>query len=395
MENNLFSISVLCLTILLLIFILKKFNQPYLVGYIIAGVILGPQVTGVFHYANDISSLGEIGILLMMFFLGIEIEIPDNKSILWKSCTAQLIKTVLSVLFAFLVTKWFGWKTGNFVLLSIILVFNSTAVVSESLRRNGELHSGIGKTVLNILLLQYIMLAPVFTCFQWMEGKQISFFSLLSSIAGCLVIFLLLRAIRNRNLFQINYLKEIKEDHELQVFTGGLICFGFALLSSSIGFTGAIGSFIAGIYLSRTDVFNWLENTLRPFKIFFVALFFVSIGLMLDFNYIMAHYKLILSITILVMILNSILSSLVLKLLRFSWNRSFYAGALLSQTGEFGLLACTVAYNLKIIDIDFFKTGLSVMGLSLLLSSIWITILGRILNKKLCHSPHRKNMVSL
>jgi CPA2 family monovalent cation:H+ antiporter-2 len=386
MDNILFSISILCLAILLLIFILKKLNQPYLVAYIIAGTILGPQVLGIFKSPDDISTLGEIGILFLMFFLGIELEIPDNKSLLWKSCIAQLIKTGLSLFSAFLITRWFGWKTGNFVLLAVLLVFNSTAVVSEFLRRNGELHSDIGKTVLNILLLQDLMLAPVFTCFRWMQAGDSSLLHLIPSIIGCLFIFLLLRAVRNRNLFQLNFLKEIEKDHELQVFAGGLISLGFALLASSAGFTGVIGSFIAGIYLSRTDVFNWLENTLRPFKIFFVALFFVSIGLTLDIKYITEHYKFIFTITIFVMVMNSILSAIVFKLLHFSWKNSFYAGALLSQTGEFGLLACTVAYQLKIIDIEFFKTGLCVMGLSLLLSSIWITILRRLIYRNYVHT---------
>lgn len=378
MNNVLFAISILCLAILLLIFLLKKLHQPYLVAYILAGIVLGPYASGIFNSAENISALGEIGILFLMFFLGLEIEIPDNRSILWKACIAQFIKTGLSVLCAFFVTRWFGGNGGNFILLSVILTFNSTAVVSEFLRRNGELHSDIGKTVLNILLLQDIMLAPVFTCFQWMEKGDRSFSNLLPAIAGCLLIFFLLRAVRNRNLFQLTFLNEIKKDHELQVFAGGFVCLGFALLAASVGLTGAIGSFIAGIYLSRTDVFNWLESTLRPFKIFFVALFFVSIGLMLDIGYIKAHYPFILAITILVMVINSILSALVFRLLRFTWKDSFNAGALLAQTGEFGLLACTVAFQLKIIDIDFFKTALSVMGLSLLLSSIWITFLRKL-----------------
>ncbi|BAV06298.1 transporter, CPA2 family [Filimonas lacunae] len=378
MNNILFSVSILCLAILLLIFLLKKLHQPYLVAYILAGIVLGPYVSGIFHSAENISTLGEMGIIFLMFFLGLEIEVPDNKSILWKACIAQLIKTALSLLCAFFITKWFGWHTGNFILLAVILTFNSTAVVSEFLRRNGELSSDIGKTVLNILLLQDIMLAPVFTCFQWMEKGNTSFAHLLPAIAGCVLIFFLLRAVRNRNLFQLTFLKEIKKDHELQVFAGGFVCLGFALLAASMGLTGAIGSFIAGIYLSRTDVFNWLESALRPFKIFFVALFFVSIGLMLDIHYIKAHYSFIIAVTVLVMIINSLLSAIVFKWLRFTWKDSFQAGALLAQTGEFGLLACTVAFQLNIIDIDFFKTALSVMGLSLLLSSIWITLLRKV-----------------
>ena len=86
---------------------------------------------------------------------------------------------------------------------------------------------------------------------------------------------------------------------------------------------------------------------------------------MLDLYYIREHYRLILIIAVIILIINSLLSVIVFKLLRFSWQDSMYAGALLSQTGEFGLLACSLAYQLEIIDYNFFKSALAVMGLSL------------------------------
>jgi Kef-type K+ transport system membrane component KefB len=76
----LFAVSITCLVILLLIFVLRRFHQPYLIAYIIAGIILGPHVTGIFSSTGNIVSLGEIGILLLMFFLGIEINIPDKRT---------------------------------------------------------------------------------------------------------------------------------------------------------------------------------------------------------------------------------------------------------------------------------------------------------------------------
>lgn len=164
-------------------------------------------------------------------------------------------------------------------------------------------------------------------------------------------------------------------DHELQVFAGALIALGFAVIASFIGLSPAIGSFMAGIYIGRTNAFHWLEHVLRPFKIFFVAFFFFSVGLMLDLNYILDHYKLILLATLSVLAINALLSGLLFKMMSFSWRDSIYAAALLSQTGEFGLLACSIAYELKIIGYDFFKAALANMGLSLLVSSIWMTIL--------------------
>jgi CPA2 family monovalent cation:H+ antiporter-2 len=365
----------MCLLILLLIFLLKKLNQPYLIAYVIAGVVLGPDITDIFSDPDKISSLGEVGTLFLMFFLGIEIAVPDNKTLLIKPLIAQAIKTILGFLFAFLTGKWLGWGNANVLLLTVLLAFNSTAVVSEFLKSNRDIHTPVGKMVLNMLLIQDIMVGPAFTLFQFMNGNRIDFTQKIFAIAACLLIFLLLKEIRNRNLFQLHFFSELKQDHELQVFAGTLICLGFALLASYIGLTPAVGSFVAGVYIGRTNAFNWLENVLRPFKIFFVALFFVSVGLMIDLSFIRTHYLFILLTGVAVLAINSLFTAAVFRGLKFPARDSLYGGALLSQTGEFGLLACSLAYQLGIIDLNFFKSALAITGLSLLLSTIWMTAL--------------------
>jgi CPA2 family monovalent cation:H+ antiporter-2 len=196
------------------------------------------------------------------------------------------------------------------------------------------------------------------------------------------LIFFLLRAIRNRNLAQWEPFKELKNDHELQVFTGTFLCLGFALLASFVGLTPAVGSFIAGVYIGRLDAFNWLERVLRPFKIFFVSLFFVSVGLMIDFQYLSQYYKVILMITAVVVLINSLFGVIVFRIMKFPWHESIYSGALLSQTGEFGLLACSLAFQMQIINDGFYKTTLAVLGLSLLFSTVWMTVF-----RKLIHLP--------
>ena len=152
MHQVLLSVSIMCLVVLLLIFLLRRFNQPYLVAYIIAGIILGPYVTGVFPSATETAALGEIGIVLLMFFLGIEINVPDKRNDLKVPIIAQVIKSMLAFLFSLLIGLSLQWSSGSILLLTILLVFNSTAVVSEFLRRNRELHTPTGKTILNILV---------------------------------------------------------------------------------------------------------------------------------------------------------------------------------------------------------------------------------------------------
>lgn len=371
----LFPVSVLSLCILLLIFLLKRLHQPYLIAYILAGVLLGPHVSGIFTDAGNIAALGQIGIVLLLFFLGMEIEIPGRHSLLLKPIIAQFMKTLLSVVFSLLVGKWMGWGSGSIVLLIVTLMFNSTAVVSSYLKKNGELHTALGGTMLNMLLLQDVLLAPVLTAFQLIGHQSPDYGKLVISATGCVLMFLFLRSMRRRTLFKWPFAKEMEQDHDLQVFTGACICLGFAWVAGMFGLTESLGSFVAGMYIGRTHSFHWLEKALQPFKIFFVALFFVSIGLMLDIGYLKTHSTIVLVVTLLVIVINSLLSAVVFRLLHHNWRDSLYAGALLSQTGEFSLLACSLAYEMKIIDMDVFKLTVTVVCFSLLLSTVWVSLL--------------------
>lgn len=379
MNQILFSVSMMCMVILLLIFFLKKFNQPYMVAYILAGVLIGPFVGQIFTSTSDTTSLGEIGILLLMFFLGMEIDIPDRHSLLLKPVIAQSIKMVFGIIISFCLGTLFHWPFYNILLLTILFIFNSTAVVSEYLSKNGELNSAFGKSILNILLLQDILLAPVLTVFQFVAQGHISVLRVLSAISACIVIVVLLRAARHRNLLRPSFLKDLQSDHELQVFLGGFLCLGCGYLAELAGLSGAIGSFVAGMVIGRTPAFHWLEHSLKPFRVFFVSFFFMSIGLRLDLSFIGENFRLILAGTVLLLLSNSVLSALVFRLLRYNWKNSLYGGALLSQAGEFGILACSLAYEMNIIGNDFFKAGIAITALSLLLSTTWITVLRKAL----------------
>jgi CPA2 family monovalent cation:H+ antiporter-2 len=190
-------------------------------------------------------------------------------------------------------------------------------------------------------------------------------------VSACGLIFFLVKAIRNRNLFQLPFIREMQRDHELQVFTGACICFGFALLGSYAGLTAPVGAFAAGLYIGRSTAFGWLETTLQPFRVFFTALFFVALGLMVDIPFVAANAGEITVVTLLILVVNSLLSAVVFRALGSPWKSSLPAGALLSQTGEFSLIACTLAYKAQLIDSGQLKGPICVIVLTLLLSTPW------------------------
>lgn len=384
MNTLLVSIAILCLTTTGLIFLLKKLRQPYLIAYIIAGILLGAYVLKVFTETHQIEVIGEIGILLLMFFLGMEINIPNHHSLIVRPLIAKGCKIILSFAFAFLAGYFLHLDVRSMVLMAFLFIFNSTAVVSEFLKKDRMLNTSFGMMILNILIIQDLLLAPVLTVLKVWKGEHFSLLTIVLPVILCIVIFFLFRKIRNTQEIKIpEIFRGIEYDHDLQVFTGLLICLGFGILAEAIGLSGALGSFLAGVLVGRIKLFSWLEHSLTPFKVFFITVFFVSVGLRLDLVYLYEHYSLVIAGTLVVLISNSVMSALVFRLLQFDRKSSWYGGALLAKTGEFGILALSVAYKTDIIPYDLFKAGLCITCLSLLLSTIWITVLKRITERKI------------
>ena len=383
MDGLLWAICILCLTILGIMFILKKLDQPYLIAYIIAGIVLGPYGSGVFTQPDEIEVIGEIGILILMFFLGMEIDVPDQRSLLIKPVIAQSIKIVLSTAFAFSIGYITELPLKSTVLIAVLFIFNSTAVVSEFLKKHQTLKTTFGIMILNMLIFQDLLLAPVLTLLKVWSKDDFSFLQIIFPVLVCIAIFFVLKKIRNVQEIRLpEFFRTIENDHDLQVFSGLMICLGFGLCAETAGLSGALGSFIAGVIVGRVKVFHWLEHSLMPFKVFFTTLFFVSIGLRLDLFYLYSNFRIILLGTFFVLISNSLMSAVIFRLLKYPWKNSWYGGALLSQTGEFGILALSIAYKSGIIEYSLYKAGLGITCLSLLLSTIWIAVLKKIIEKK-------------
>ncbi|WP_312769233.1 cation:proton antiporter [Epilithonimonas sp.] len=383
MDGLLWAICLLCFITLGIMLLLKKLNQPYLIAYIIAGIVLGPYVLGVFKKPDEIEVIGELGILLLMFFLGMEINVPNNRSLLIKPIIAQSMKILLSFICALTIGYITDFSLNDIILITILFIFNSTAVVSEFLKKHNTLKTTFGIMILNMLIFQDLLLAPVLTLLKVQGQESFDFLNIIIPVLVCIAIFLLLKRIRNIQEIKFpGFFNTIEIDHDLQVFLGLIICLGFGLFAETVGLSGALGSFMAGVVVGKVKSFNWLEHSLMPFKIFFTTLFFVSIGLRLDLSYLLSNFKMVLLGTFFVLSSNSVMSALIFRLLKYNWKDSWYGGALLSQTGEFGILALSIAYKTGIIEYTLYKTGLGITCLSLLLSTIWISMLKGMISKK-------------
>lgn len=378
-EHLLKGIVGMLLTILILSWALKRFRQPYFSAYIVAGVLLGPSGLNFFNDANTIAQIGTLGLIMQMFFIGAEIEIPTLVRNFRTSFAGTVVQLLLSFAFIAIIGHQLDWSSARIILFSFILSLSSSAIILEYLHKNKEINSRLGSLTTGILILQDFLIVPMIMILNFLAKGESNPWQLVIGLAVMVVFGVLLRNLVLKRKILFPLLSRFHPDHEIQVFIGLLLCFGFAWITSLLNLSAALGAMFAGILVSQNDSMKWLGNTLAPFRIFFLALFFVSIGLQLDLAFIKEHAGIITALVILIFGINSLINACVFRMLKESWKNSLYAGALLSQIGEFSLVLCTVAKSLKLVDDFSFQLTLVVISITMLLSAVWISVIRKAL----------------
>jgi monovalent cation:H+ antiporter-2, CPA2 family len=371
------SLVIMLLTVLLLGMLLKKFNQPYFVAYITAGIILGPHAFQVFNQADTIATIGELGLIMQMFFIGTKLEVQSFANNIRKPLVGVATQLLLSYVFIALIGRLYHWHTKEVLLFTFIISLSSSAITLDYLEKNRELGQPLGVLTSGILVLQDFLIVPMLLTINFLGNKTLSSYTILSLIASLVLISFLLREIVLKRRIQFPFPAALKNDHELQVFVGLLFCFGFAWTTQLINLSAAIGALIAGIVIAQSTAMKWLEGHLIPFRVFFLSLFFLSIGLQINIDFLRQHLYLILLIVAVILLINSAINAIVFRMLGESWRNSLYAGALLSQIGEFSLVLSIVAKNQQMVNAFWYQLSLAVVSATMLFTAIWINIIRR------------------
>ncbi len=375
-------ISGVAILLVIIGFVLKKLKQPYIIGYILIGVLLGQNVLGVVDNPETIQHLGEIGILLLLFFIGMEISLPKLVQ-QWKiAAIGTGLQVMCSVLFMVGIGYFFGWEIQRIVLLGFVIALSSSAVIIKLLQDNNMMNTKIGKNVLSILLTQDIIIVPMLICTSLMGGQSESIGSIIFMMVGGLLFILTLVYIYKKRRVRLPFSKKTMEDHELQVFMAVLFCFGGALLTSLFGLSPALGAFMGGLYLHGSSSTQWIHDTLHAFRVIFVAFFFAGVGLQIDFNFIAQNWSAVFLVLLTVYITNHLVNTLILRVFSNSWSDALLGGAYLAQIGELSFLLVSSSYYFDIIGEYEYKFTISLISLTLLISPFWIELTSRLIKRR-------------
>jgi len=358
---------------------LQLLRQPQVIGYLLAGVTIGPFGLALLTDTELASRLGSFGVVLLLFFVGMEVA-PRQLIARWRiAVIGTLAQVALSVALVIPIGLWFDWPIERVVLLGFVTSLSSTAVIIKLLRDSGEINRKEGQDILGILLAQDLIIIPMLIIVGLMGGEAPSWSGLGIQVGGSIVIVSSLVWALTRDTFHLPFGHLFRNDPELQVFAALLICLGLSLLTGMAQLSTALGAFAAGILVTAARETQWVHHALEPFRVIFVALFFVSIGMLVDISFITSHATQVLLLVAVALVSNTLLNGVILRFLGYRWRESLYAGAMLGQIGEFSFVLAAVGLTAGIISDIAYQYTIAVIALSLLISPFWILAARQIL----------------
>jgi K+:H+ antiporter len=366
-------------TIIMVGQLLHRMKQPYVVGYLITGIILGPHVIDLLGDRAVVERLGAMGVVFLLFFIGMEVS-PRKLVATWKiaiiGTTAQILVSVGCV---WLIGSWLDWPLSRSVLLGFVISLSSTAVVLKIMQDSNELETETGQNVLGVLLFQDMAIIPMLVIIGLISDEIPDGQHFVLQLAGSIIMISLVAYLMRKETIHLPLARWLDGDHEMQVFTALAICFGLSLVTAFFGLSTALGAFVGGMLVGSARETEWVHKSLEPFRVIFVALFFASIGMLVDLTFILANLLQIGVLVIAVIVTNTFINAIIIRLLGDSWRDSFYSGSLLSQIGEFSFVLAAVGMQAKLISHYGYQLIVAVIALSLIVSPAWIAIAGRFL----------------
>ena len=351
---------------------LRVLRQPHVVGYLLAGVILGPHGLSLVADQHAVARLGEFGVMFLLFFIGMEAS-PTRLIANWRiTVIGTLVQIGASVAIMWMVGAMLGWSTARIVLLGFVISLSSTAVVLNYLQDSGRLRTKVGEDAIGVLLAQDLAIIPMLIVVGVLGGgapdpQTIS----LQAVGVVLVAGLLVWMVRSPRV-RLPLGARLRADKELQVFVAVLICLGLALVTGLFDLSTALGAFLAGMLVGAAKETHWVHQRLEPFRVVFVAIFFVSIGMLLDLGFVLEHWAMVLALLVTVLVMNTGINAVMFRMLGDTWRHAILAGAVLAQIGEFSFVLAAVGARTNLITDFAYQVTISVIALSLLVSPAWI-----------------------
>ncbi|WP_010527355.1 cation:proton antiporter domain-containing protein [Thermophagus xiamenensis] len=356
-------------------YIFTKIKVPTIVGYLITGVLAGPHLGGVITNIENIDVLAEIGIVLLLFTIGLEFSLKHLIKIRVLVFWGGFLQFSLTTLIVMGVARAYDLDLKGSFFVGFLTALSSTAVVLKILQDRSEITSNYGRTVMGILIFQDLILVPLLLFTPIIGGESGNIFReiLMMGLKSAVILLFVLfgnKWFMNRLLHAIAMTK----NQELFLMSILLICLSVAFLTAELGMSLAFGAFLAGLMISESEYSHQAFSHIIPFKDTFTSFFFVSIGMLLDLQFVMDNLYTVLLTVIMVGVIKIIIASGTAFMLGHTIRGVILVGLSLAQVGEFSFILVKMGQNYHLISDYYYQLFLAVAVITMSISPFLIMV---------------------
>ena len=370
-EFSLAPIVIVLLVSVITVILCRKFNIPSMLGYLLVGFLAGPGMLSLIPKSHATDYLGEIGIVFLMFSIGLEFSLPKLRAmrrLVFGLGGLQVGITMLSVMgILMLMGVPFNWAFA----VSGALAMSSTAIVSRILSEKTELGQPHGQMVMGVLLMQDIAVVPLMILIPALSGNggEGSLWVALG-LAGLKMLITLgvLFVVGSKVMSRWFRLVAKRKSSELFMINVLLVTLGVAYLTELEGLSMALGAFVAGMLLSETEYRFQVEDDIRPFRDILLGFFFITVGMKLDVQALIGGWRQVLMLLAILLILKALVVFAIAFKMRHSVGDSLKTALYLAQGGEFGFVMLAIAGQLDMVSPELEQAATAAVLLSMIIA---------------------------
>ena len=388
--------SSLALTLLYLlaavlgVVVCRSLKLPPMLGYLAAGVLIGPHALALAQNSEGVRHLGEFGVVFLMFAIGLEFSLPKLRAMRRQVFGLGLMQVVLTMAIilalALALSRWvggvwdMGWQTA--LALSGVMAMSSTAIVVKLMVERAELESEHGRRVMGILLFQDLAVVPLLVLIPALGSSPDQLLGSLgwALLKAIVLVGLLLSGGQRFMRWWLTLVARRKSD-ELFMLNLLLITLGLAWLTELAGLSLALGAFIAGVLVSETEYRHQVGTDIRPFHDVLLGLFFITIGMMLDWHILVDRWAMVLVLLIVPLALKLGIILVLARGMGATTGVALRTGLYLAQAGEFGFVLLSLTLSNGLVQPALMNPILAAMVLSMLATPFLIMYSNRIVMK--------------
>ena len=378
------------LAALLGVVVCRSLKLPSMLGYLAAGVLIGPNALALAQNSESVRHLGEFGVVFLMFAIGLEFSLPKLRAMRRQVFGLGLMQVVLTMAVAFggtlalatlLGGVWdVGWQTA--LALSGTMAMSSTAIVGKLMAERAEIESDHGRQIMGILLFQDLAVVPLLVLIPALGSSpdQLLVALGLALVKATVLVGLLLTGGQKLMRWWLTLVARRKSD-ELFMLNLLLITLGLAWLTEMAGLSLALGAFIAGVLVSETEYRHQVGTDIRPFHDVLLGLFFITIGMLLDWHILLEQWALVLGLLVVPLLLKLGIILVLARGMGATTGVALRTGLYLAQAGEFGFVLLSLTQQNGLVRPALMNPILAAMVLSMLATPFLIMYSNRIVMK--------------